>query len=72
VLLNCATALAGIADATSAHTSNVDRYGVTLWVTTPGGGCTARIAFDAHAATVGDVRDATVTLAQRARLRSPG
>ena len=72
VLLEYAKAYAGLTDATSARTAGVDRYGVTLWVTTPGGGRTARIAFDEPAATVGDVRTATVNLAQRARLRSPG
>jgi putative heme iron utilization protein len=72
VLLDYAKAFAGLTDATSARTAGVDRYGVTLWVTTPGGGRTARIAFDEPATTGGDVRTATVTLARRARLRSPG
>ena len=72
VLLDYAKAYAGLTDATSARTAGVDRYGVTLWVTTPSGGRTARIAFDEPATTVDDVRTATVTLAQRARLRSPG
>ena len=72
VLLDYAKAYAGLTDATAARTSGVDRYGVTLWVTTPAGGRTARIAFDEPAATVDDVRTATVNLAQRARLRSPG
>jgi hypothetical protein len=36
------------------------------------GSCTARIAFDEPAVTVGDVRTATVNLARRARLRSSG
>jgi hypothetical protein len=43
-----------------------------LWVETPSGGRTARIAFDEPAETGGDVRTAAVTLARRARLRSPG
>jgi heme iron utilization protein len=72
VLLDYARAYAGLTDATSARASGVDRYGVTLWVATPGGGLMARIAFDEPAVTVGDVRAATVRLAQRARLRSPG
>jgi putative heme iron utilization protein len=72
VLVDYAKAYAGLADATSARTAGVDRYGVTLWVTTPSGGRTARIAFDEPATTVDDVRAATVTLARRARLRSPG
>jgi putative heme iron utilization protein len=72
VLLDYAKAYAGLTDATSARTAGVDRYGVTLWVATPGGGRTARIAFDEPATTVDDVRTATVTLARRARLRSPG
>ena len=72
VLLDYAKAFAGLVDATSARTSGVDRHGVTLWVTTPAGGVTARIAFDAPATSVGDVRAATVSLARRARLRSAG
>ena len=72
VLLEYAKAFAGLTDATSACTASVDRYGVTLSVATPGGGRTARIAFDEPAMTVGDVRTATVNLAQRARLRSTG
>jgi heme iron utilization protein len=68
VLLDYAKAFAALTDATSARVSDVDRHGVTLWVTTPGGGRIARIAFDEPASTVADVRAATVTLAHRARL----
>ena len=35
VLLEYAKAYAGLNDATTARTAGVDRYGVTLWVTTP-------------------------------------
>jgi putative heme iron utilization protein len=66
----CATyarVLAGMADATAASMTAVDRYGFDLAVTTPAGPRSARLAFDEPVATSDEVRRAMITLLKRAR-----
>lgn len=60
-------ALAGLDDASSARVTALDRYGITFLSRRPDGVTVARVAFDAVLAGPGDVRAATVRLANRAR-----
>ncbi len=69
-LLAMAQALAGHPDATSATCARIDRYGLDLAIDTPRGSATARVAFAQPAGRPGDLRAATVDLAQRARSRA--
>ncbi|HEX4446551.1 MAG TPA: DUF2470 domain-containing protein, partial [Polyangiaceae bacterium] len=62
-----AQALAGIADATSAAMTAVDRYGFDMAVTTPKGPRATRLAFDAEVTTSDEVRRAMVAMVKRAR-----
>jgi putative heme iron utilization protein len=66
-VLAYATKLAGVADATSATMTAVDRYGFELALVTPGGPRATRIAFDEPVATGDEVRRAMVALVKRAR-----
>ena len=66
-LLDMTRALAGRPDATAAVCTAIDRYGLDLEVTEPGGATTARVAFATPCAAPGDLRAATVELARRAR-----
>lgn len=59
--------LAGVADASAATMTAVDRYGFELAATTPSGPRAARLAFDAAVATSHEVREAMVALVARAR-----
>jgi putative heme iron utilization protein len=66
-VLAYATKLAGIADATSATMTAVDRYGFELAVVTPTGPRATRLAFDEPVATSDEVRRAMIALVKRAR-----
>ncbi|HVY44860.1 MAG TPA: DUF2470 domain-containing protein, partial [Minicystis sp.] len=66
-LLAYAKALAGIADATAATMTAVDRLGFEMAVTTPAGRRAVRLAFDAPAESSDDVRRALVAMVKRAR-----
>jgi len=66
-VLAYAIALAGVADASSATLTAVDRYGFELAATTPAGPRAARVAFDAPVATAEEVRREMIVLATRAR-----
>jgi putative heme iron utilization protein len=66
-VLAYARALAGIADATSASMTAVDRYGFEIAAATGKGPRAARLAFDTPVATSDEVRRAMVALVQRAR-----
>jgi putative heme iron utilization protein len=66
-----ARALAGIADATAATMTAVDRYGFELAVTTPAGPRATRLAFDEPVTTSDEVRAAMVALVKRARAATP-
>jgi putative heme iron utilization protein len=66
-VLAYAQKLAGIADATSATMTAVDRYGFELAVTTTDGPRATRLAFDAPVATSDEVRRAMIALVQRTR-----
>ncbi|MDP9000411.1 MAG: DUF2470 domain-containing protein [Myxococcota bacterium] len=70
-VLAYAMVLAGIADATSASLTAVDRYGFEIAAVTPQGPRAARLAFDATIATSDDVRRSMVAMAKRAR-QAPG
>ena len=59
--------LAGVADATAATMTAVDRYGFDLAATTAEGPRALRLAFDAPVATSDEVRKAMVVLVKRAR-----
>ena len=59
--------LAGVADATSATMTAVDRYGFELATLTPAGPRAVRLAFDAPVTTTDEVRRAMVALVKRAR-----
>lgn len=65
-VLAYARALAGIADATSARMTGVDRYGFELLAETPAGARPARVTFEAEVTTRDEARKALVALAQRA------
>jgi putative heme iron utilization protein len=66
-VLAYATKLAGVADATSATMTAVDRYGFELAVQTPAGPRATRLAFDEPVTTSDEVRRAMVALVKRAR-----
>jgi putative heme iron utilization protein len=66
-VLAYARTLAGIADASAATMTAVDRYGFELAATTPGGPRSARLAFDEPVTTNDEVRRAMVALVKRAR-----
>jgi putative heme iron utilization protein len=59
--------LAGIADASAATMTAVDRYGFELAAVTPRGPRAARVAFDEPVTTNDEVRRAMVALVKRAR-----
>ena len=66
-VLAYAQALAGIASATSAAMTAVDRYGFELAATTPEGPRPARLEFDTAVATADDVRQVLIAMVKRAR-----
>jgi heme iron utilization protein len=66
-VLAYAISLAGIADASQATMTAVDRYGFELAATTPEGPRAARLAFDEPVATNDEVRRAMVAMVKRAR-----
>jgi hypothetical protein len=66
-VLAYARALAGIADASKATMTAVDRYGFELAAITPEGPRAARLAFDEPVTTTDEVRRAMVALVKRAR-----
>ena len=66
-MLAYALGLAGIADATSASMTAVDRYGFEIAAVTPKGPRAARLAFDRAITTSDDVRRSMVALTNRAR-----
>jgi heme iron utilization protein len=66
-VLAYARALAGIASATSAAMTAVDRYGFELAATTPEGPRPARLEFDTAVATADDVRQVLIAMVKRAR-----
>jgi len=65
-----ATSLLGVADATAATMTAVDRYGFELAVKTPAGPRALRWAFDEPVATSEKVHHAMVALVRRARAKS--
>jgi putative heme iron utilization protein len=66
-LLAYAHALAGIANASAATMTAVDRYGFEIAAVTPEGPRAARLAFDAPVATADDVRRVLVAMVKGAR-----
>ena len=66
-VLAYARALAGIADASGATMTAVDRYGFEIAAATPEGPRAARLEFDAPVATADDVRRVLVAMVKRAR-----
>jgi putative heme iron utilization protein len=66
-VLAYATRLAGVADATAATMTAVDRYGFELALVTPAGPRAVRLAFDEPVATSDQVRAAMIALVKRAR-----
>ncbi len=66
-VLAYARGLAGIANATSAKMTSVDRHGFCLSVDTPDGVKAARLSFDAPATTSDEVRKAMIALVGAAR-----
>jgi putative heme iron utilization protein len=69
--LSYARVLAGVAEATGATMTAVDRYGFDLALTTPSGLRTARLAFDEPIQTSDDARRAMIELVKRARGAPP-
>ncbi|HVK68668.1 MAG TPA: DUF2470 domain-containing protein, partial [Polyangium sp.] len=65
-ILAYARKLAGIADATDAQMTGVDRYGIEMAVTTPSGERRVRLAFDAEIQTREEARKALIEMAGRA------
>ncbi len=65
-----ARALAGVANATGAAMTAVDRYGFEMAAETPEGPRATRLEFDAPVATADDVRRVLVAMVQRARAQS--
>jgi putative heme iron utilization protein len=59
--------LAGLADATEATMLGIDRYGVTLRVTTPRAARMARVPFERALTTADEARPAVIELLDRAR-----
>jgi heme iron utilization protein len=70
-LLDMARALAGCAEATAARCLDADRFGLTLLATTPAGELTVRVPYEEPIADAEGLRNATVTLAHRARALLP-
>ncbi len=66
-VLAYARALAGIADASGATMTAVDRYGFEIAALTPAGPRAARLEFDSPVATADDVRRVLVAMVKRAR-----
>ena len=66
-LLVMAQALGGYPDASDATCTGIDRYGLDLALKTPRGRADTRIGFAEPATAAGDLRAATVELAQRSR-----
>jgi putative heme iron utilization protein len=66
-VLAYAVGLAGVADATSATMTAVDRYGFEIAAVTPKGPRAARLAFDEAITSPEDVRRSMVAMAKRAR-----
>jgi putative heme iron utilization protein len=66
-VLAYAKGLAGIADATSATLTAVDRYGIELAAAAPKGPRASRLAFKAPLVTVDEVRAAMIEMGKRAR-----
>jgi hypothetical protein len=62
-----AVGLAGVADATSASMTAVDRYGFEIAAVTPKGPRATRLAFNEAITTSDDVRRSMVAMANRAR-----
>ena len=62
-----AQVLAGLADATDAAMTAVDRYGFVLHVSTPAGARQARIAFAEPVSSADEVRSAVVSLLAQCR-----
>lgn len=69
-MLAYARALAGVADASGATMTAVDRYGFDMAVTTPRGPKNARLGFEAPVRTTDEVRRAMVALVKAARARA--
>jgi heme iron utilization protein len=69
-VLAYARGLAGIAEATSATMTAVDRYGFEIAVATAKGPRASRLEFDTVVATPGDARQALVAMVKRARAAS--
>ncbi|MBX3217092.1 MAG: DUF2470 domain-containing protein [Labilithrix sp.] len=68
-VLAYAKALAGIAAATAATMTAVDRYGFEIAAATPAGPKAARLAFESPVSTTDEVRKAMVALVREARAR---
>ena len=68
-VLAYARGLAGIAEATSATITAVDRYGFEMAIVTPEGKRARRLAFETPVATTDEVRRAMVALVKEARAR---
>ncbi|WP_067539538.1 HugZ family pyridoxamine 5'-phosphate oxidase [Nocardia crassostreae] len=66
-LLDMAHAFGGYPDATAATCERADRYGLDLRVQTPRGVAVTRVGYFAPIDGIGELRDATVQLAHRAR-----
>jgi heme iron utilization protein len=66
-VLAYARALAGIAEATAATMTTVDRYGFEVAATTTAGPRAARLEFDSPVATADDVRRVLIAMVKRAR-----
>lgn len=66
-VLAYARSLAGVAEATTATMTAVDRYGFELATTTPAGPRAVRLAFDEPVTTSDEVRRAMIALVKRAR-----
>ncbi len=66
-VLGYAKGLAGIAEATSATLTAVDRYGFELAAVTPSGPRAGRVAFEVPVTTQDEVRKAMIALIQRVR-----
>jgi hypothetical protein len=62
---------AGLADATAATMVGIDRYGVTLQATTPGGPRLARVPFPQPLSAAEEARPAVIALLEAARYGKP-
>lgn len=65
-ILAYAHKLAGVGDATSAHMTAIDRYGIEMTVTTPAGERRVRLPFDSEVRTREEARKALIEMAGRA------